>query len=92
MYKKEVDFKPYGVKIRRMDTQNFYQRIASQIKDIIIKQDKRLNKSKLARKLGVSPTYISKFMNKGDKIPAEKINQILDLYGYELGPVQKKTL
>ncbi|MGD9125759.1 MAG: helix-turn-helix transcriptional regulator [Planctomycetia bacterium] len=74
-----------------MDEQNIYKKLADQIVEIAGKKGQRLNKSEVARKLGVSPTYIYQFMN-GGKMPVDTINQILDLYGYELAPVQKKTL
>lgn len=73
-----------------MEPKNYYKKIADDIVEIAGKQGVKLNKSEIARKIGVSPTYIYQFMN-GEKMPAETIDQILDLFGYELRPVEKKT-
>jgi len=72
-----------------MEGKSIYQELAEKIQEVIDK--KKIRPSDLAKELGVSPSYITQFLKYGYKTPAERIQQILDVLGYELTISEKKT-
>lgn len=73
-----------------MEEKNIYQELAEKIQKVL--DEKKIRPSDLAKELGVSPSYITQFLKYGNKTPAERIQQILDILGYELTISGKKTL
>ena len=57
-----------------------------------IRETANLSQKKVADAINIAQSMLSKFENQGEKLPADKINDLLDMMGYELGIVEKKSL
>lgn len=56
-----------------------------------IRETANLSQKKVADAINIPQSMLSKFENQGEKLPADKINDLLDMMGYELGIVEKKA-
>jgi len=70
--------------------QNFYREISRKIGALMAQQGVSI--TELSNRIGVSVSFLAKFLNHGSKISAERINQILDALGYEIVFQEKKTI
>ena len=70
--------------------ENFYIKIARQISAIMSK--KGMSITDVANEIGVSVSFLAKFLNHGNKISAERLHQILDALDHDLVFEEKKTL
>ena len=74
-----------------MTENEFYRKIGELIRQL--RKTAKMTQEQVAKKAGVYRTDLSAFESKGERIrSAEKINEILNLFGYELVPSEKKTL
>lgn len=73
-----------------MKSETIYRKLADQIQDALTKTG--LKPADLARELGVSSAYITQFLKHANKTPAERIEQMAEIMGYELTISEKKTL
>ena len=55
-----------------------------------IREELGLSQKKVAQTIDIPQSMLSKFETQGEKLPADKINEMLDLMGYELDVVEKK--
>lgn len=67
----------------------YFKQLADRIDQIMVA--KNISRKELAAKLGITPTVLSSFFVHGEKLPADRIDQMLDIVGYELAPVEKKA-
>lgn len=67
-----------------------YENLAEQCRNL--RKKANLSQKELAEKIGVDPTLITKFEKKGIKLSAERLNDIFNVLGYEIGITEKKTL
>jgi len=70
--------------------ENIYKGLAHKIKDL--REKKGLKGKDIAEAVNIHPTVYSKFEKHGQKLPLERIEQILNVLGYEFDITEKKTL
>ena len=68
---------------------DYYKQLGEQVAKI--RKGAKIPQKKMAEMLDIHPALISKFENLGEKLPAERIDEMLEVLGYELGLVEKKT-
>jgi len=73
-----------------MEHNNFYREISDKIRALM--SSKGVSITELSEEIGVSTSFLAKFLNHGTKISAERMNQILNALGYEITFQEKKTL
>lgn len=71
-----------------MNEQFSYENIGQKIKEL--RQKAGISQTDLAQKIDVKPAFIS-LVEKGDKISLSRLQQILDVLGYEFSFTEKKT-
>ena len=57
-----------------------------------LREQEGLSQQELADKAGVALTVIRKIEQKKDNLSLAKVNQVLALFGYKLGPMPLKEL
>lgn len=72
-----------------METNDFFKQVGQQIQQL--REKAGLSQTELARIIDIDPSVLSKFEKKGQKLPADRINQIANVLGYELAFQEKKT-
>ncbi len=72
-----------------METNEFFKNIGQQVQ--ALREKAGLSQTDLAKILDIDPSVLSKFEKKGQKLPADRINQIVNVLGYELIVSEKKT-
>ena len=72
-----------------MDTNEFFTKLGQQFQQL--REKAGLSQTELARLIDIDPSVLSKFEKKGQKLPADRINQIANVLGYELTIAEKKT-
>ena len=73
-----------------MTEQEYYIKLGQDIK--ILRETKGIKQAELAEKMGVRATMLSEFENKGTKISAYRINQIMEILSGETFPEKKTKL
>ena len=73
-----------------MTEQEYYIKLGQDIK--ALRESKGVKQSELAEKIGVKPTMLSEFENKGVKISAYRISQIMEILSGEAFPEKKTKL
>ena len=71
-----------------MGEKEFYTTIGRKISEL--RQSSGVTQSELAQKIGVSQGFIGS-IEKGDKLSLSRLQQILDILGYEFNFQEKKT-
>jgi transcriptional regulator with XRE-family HTH domain len=72
-----------------MTEQEYYKNLGENIRQL--RESKSVRQSELAEKMGIKSAILSEFENKGTKISAFRINQIMEILVGESFP-QKKTV
>ena len=73
-----------------MTEQEYYLKLGQDIK--ALRESKGMKQAELAEKMGVKATMLSEFENKGVKISACRINQIMEILNGETFPEKKTRL
>lgn len=73
-----------------MTEQEYYLKLGQDIK--ALRESKGMKQAELAEKMGVKATMLSEFENKGVKISAYRINQIMEILNGETFPEKKTRL
>ena len=73
-----------------MTEQEYYIKLGQDIKTL--RETKGIKQAELAEKMGVRATMLSEFENKGTKISAYRINQIMEILSGETFPEKKTRL
>ena len=73
-----------------MTEQEYYIKLGQDIK--ALRESKGMKQAELAEKMGVKATMLSEFENKGVKISAFRINQIMEILNGETFPEKKTKL
>ena len=73
-----------------MTEQEYYVKLGQDIK--ALRTSKGIKQAELAEKMGVTATMLSEFENKGTKISAYRINQIMEILSGEAFPEKKTRL
>lgn len=68
---------------------DYYKQLGEKIREV--RRKAKVSQKAIAEKLKIDQALISKFENQGEKLPAERIDEILDMLGYELGLVKKNS-
>lgn len=71
-----------------MIDKKIYENIGQQIKEL--RKKAGVSQTDLAQRINVKPSFIS-IVENGDKISLSRLQQILDVLGYELSFQEKKT-
>ena len=71
-----------------MDEKDLYSTIGKKVYEL--RQSSGLTQSELAQKIGVTQGFIGS-VEKGDKLSLSRLQQILDILGYEFSFQEKKT-
>ena len=71
-----------------MTEQEYYVKLGQDIK--ALRTSKGIKQAELAEKMGVTATMLSEFENKGTKISAYRINQIMEILSGEAFPEKKR--
>lgn len=66
----------------------YYKQLGEKIAEI--RKKSNISQKRMAEMLDIHPALISKFENLGEKLPAERIHEMLDILGYELVIAEKK--
>lgn len=69
-------------------TTEYHKQLGEKISKI--REELGLSQKKVAQTIDIPQSMLSKFETQGEKLPADKINEMLDLMGYELDVVEKK--
>lgn len=69
-------------------TTEYHKQLGEKISKI--REGLGLSQKKVAQTIDIPQSMLSKFETQGEKLPADKINEMLDLMGYELDVVEKK--
>ena len=70
-------------------TTEYHKQLGEKISKI--REELGLSQKKVAQTIDIPQSMLSKFETQGEKLPADKINEMLDLMGYELDVVEKKS-
>ena len=73
-----------------MTEQEYYIKLGQDIKTL--RETKGIKQAELAEKMGVRATMLSEFENKGTKISAYRINQIMEILSGETFPEKKNEI
>lgn len=65
-----------------MKNNEFFKKLGQQVQTL--REKSGLSQTDLAKMVDVDSSVLSKFENKGQKLPADRINQIVNALGYEL--------
>ena len=69
---------------------DYYKRLGEQVSEI--RKRAKMSQARMAEILDIDRALISRFESQGEKLPAERIDEMLDVLGYELAVVEKKKL
>lgn len=71
-----------------MNKNDFFKKLGQQVQTL--REMSGLSQTDLAKIVDIDSSVLSKFENKGQKLPADRINQIVNALGYELTLQEKK--
>ena len=71
-----------------MNKNDFFKNLGQQVQTL--REMSGLSQTDLAKIVDIDSSVLSKFENKGQKLPADRINQIVNALGYELTLQEKK--
>lgn len=72
-----------------MEKNDFFKNLGEQVQTL--REKAGLSQTELANIIKIDSSVLSKFEKKGQKLPADRINQIVNVLGYELTLQEKKT-
>lgn len=72
-----------------MEQNDFFKNLGQQVQ--ALREKAGLSQTDLANIIKIDSSVLSKFEKKGQKLPADRINQIVNVLGYELTLQEKKT-
>lgn len=67
---------------------DFYKELGERIAELRTKA--KVSQTRMAEIIGIDRALISRFETQGEKLPAERIDEMLNILGYELNIVEKK--